>query len=1564
MENINVDWKAIRPINGSRQQGFETLCRHLADAERPENTSFFPKGNPDAGVECYIVFQDGSEWGWQAKYFDTLGDSQWSQLDKSVKTALDKHPRLVRYYVCVPLDRPDARIEGRRSAMERWDSRVTKWSKWATSRKMNVDFFYWGNHELLQRLTSPEWISKLHFWFGIRAFDQTWFNARMDEAIRSAGPRYTPDVHVELSITSKFEAIGRTKKFFENLKALARPIRRNLSHLESISVRGASVPHIEQDFSIGSSSVDDLPSIIKAVADPCYRVLAGLGENLEPIGLLRFKQLIDEIDVALAASDTLEQSLSEMEKSVDNQRPKRNPEGTSSPYSTNPFRNGRRNLNELNRALSDFRDALVDAETFAGARLMLLTGRAGTGKTHLLCDITRTRIQEGQPTVLLMGQRFLSKDTPWTQALQHLDLAHLSTEEFVSALESAAQVAECRALLIIDALNEGTGRQIWPEHLAAFLTNLEKSQWIAIVLSVRSSYKQIVIPEEIRAIAVGIEHYGFAGHEHDATRAFFEHYNIELPSTPLLVPEFQNPLFLKSLCRGLNKSGQNRLPRGFQGISATFELFIEAVNEHLAKELDYNSRHNLVRKAVELLADTFVEKCECWLPIQEAENLINSLLPNRDFHLSLYYGLVSEGLIIEIGQSCHDDSNEEVVLIAYDRLNDHFVTKRVLDRYLNKEKPDMAFREGGAMAYLGRREEYVPSGFLEALCIQVSEITCKELPELLPDILIRPGFAEAFRQSLVWRAPNAISSATTKIFRLITRNQRDLEALFEVFITLAAVPDHPLNALYLNMRLREKRMPDRDADWSIFLHHTWGYRGAVERLIDWAWSLRTDIPIEEKSVDLCATALAWMLTTSNRFLRDRATKALVNLLTNRLPAVVRLIKRFFDVDDPYVSERVYAVAYGCAMRSHDLKDVGRLAKIVYKYVFKEGSPPVHILLRDYARGVIERAIYLGSALDIDPEMIRPPYQSIWPHIPSDEEIEHLKPDWRIGSYDSGDLDWAKNRIGSSILEDDFARYVIGTNSWHTNWLSMRLEETRWQSLDERLSAIVQGFTEQEKTAWDKYNSTEQAFQDTTFRIIFNLAKMNLDENLKGAESGVRDPDPKQQELELLRAEARANLLATLTQENSIRIEEILALTDGNSEEHYPPKFDLRLIQRYILWRVFDLGWTRERFGYFDRHDVGYRGREASKAERIGKKYQWIACHEISALVADHFQYHDGVREDLEGLHLYEGPWQESFRDIDPSCTLRKKPGGTSWEGHPPAWWGSWTYENWTVQSDDETWVQETEDLPKIEDLLIVTNPKDGTEWVVLDAFQIWKQTAPPDYEPHEVDRREVSFMLRGYMTRFHDAEKFMAWAEDVDFWGCWMPEPPRRYEIFLGEHKWSQASKYFQCSYFGGKKWVQPGQDCPAPVQVTDLEYFKESSGFDCSVDDGYTIHLPSKEIIRLLGLRWNGDSGDYVDEKGCLAAFDPAAHGEGPSALLVRKDILEFALQREGLSLCWTVLGEKRLLPGGIRKGRFQSRHMSGAYMLRGKRPFGFLKCRLDESRLGERDFTASTIVTLRTQL
>ena len=82
-------------------------------------------------------------WNWPS-----LGDSQWGQLDRSVRAALGAHPNLVRYFVCVPRDRSDGRRPDVTTEKQKWECRVGTWEGWARERGMEVEFVWWGASEL------------------------------------------------------------------------------------------------------------------------------------------------------------------------------------------------------------------------------------------------------------------------------------------------------------------------------------------------------------------------------------------------------------------------------------------------------------------------------------------------------------------------------------------------------------------------------------------------------------------------------------------------------------------------------------------------------------------------------------------------------------------------------------------------------------------------------------------------------------------------------------------------------------------------------------------------------------------------------------------------------------------------------------------------------------------------------------------------------------------------------------------------------------------------------------------------------------------------------------------------------------------------------------------------------------------------------------------------------------------------------------------------------------------------------------------------------------------------
>ena len=999
---VTVNWTTIRPLDGSQRAGFEELCAQLARTETSVSAKFDRTGNPDAGVECYCTLADGNEWGWQAKYFvDALGSSQWDQLDRSVRTALEKHPNLARYFVCIPRDRSDARIQSQQSAMETWDRHVRKWEGWAQARGMQVDFEWWGSSELLDRLSQRQHIGRLYYWFGRQGFDESWFSGRLEEARRVAGPRYTPEVHVELDIAKRLDLFARADSAVDGLRSYAVGVRDALRMLRYPASPDA-----------GGTQRYDLGELV-AAGDRILDEFATL--DIGPAGDVQLGRIVDRI---AEVQPLVEEAHGEVAKLGEVYAAQRDPGDEDARYLDNPHAQVAGNIARFWRDMVRVSSQLENAERFINRQALVLTGAPGTGKTHLLCDFAHRRLDAGAPTVLLMGQRFTDTSEPWNQALQQLGMHGTKIEEFVGALEAAAQVSNSRALVIIDALNEGRGLDIWPSHLSPFLARLESSPWIGIVMSVRTTYQNDIIQREVRDHAASLTHVGFAGHEYEAVQTFFSYYGLEFPSTPLLHSEYRNPLYLKTVCEALSRSGATRVPRGIQGITAAFDLYWGVINRELAESLDYNPADNLVKLAVGAFAEELAKSGDGWLARGRAEQVLNQFLPGRPFGNSLYHGLVTSGvLVVDRGWSL-DSNQEEVVFLAYERLADHVVAGALLQEYIKDSARAMVSRWlrslSREVAGLGRRfmprrrtgvasdvsdrsllsgrGRGVPTGVLEALCIQAPEQTGRELVRIAPRYWNAEGIGDAILESIVWRRLDAFTDDTKEVLQEAAARGNSFIDPRDSLLTVSTIPGHPFNALYLDGRLRHDTMPVRDAWWSTYLDGTWGTEGPARRLIDWASGMAADVDVEADVVDLAAICLSWMLTTSNRFLRDRATKALVALLTGRVESIERLMERFADVDDPYVAERIYAATYGVVMRINDVAGAGRLARRTYGLVFADESPPAHVLLRDYARGVIERAVYLSPELeaDLNLDFIRPPYASTWPDIPDEDAVQELE----------------------------------------------------------------------------------------------------------------------------------------------------------------------------------------------------------------------------------------------------------------------------------------------------------------------------------------------------------------------------------------------------------------------------------------------------------------------------------------------------------------------------------------------------------------------------------------------
>lgn len=248
---------------------------------------------------------------------------------------------------------------------------------------------------------------------------------------------------------------------------------------------------------------------------------------------------------------------------------------------------------------------------------------------------------------------------------------------------------------------------------------------------------------------------------------------------------------------------------------------------------------------------------------------------------------------------------------------------------------------------------------------------------------------------------------------------------------------------------------------------------------------------------------------------------------------------------------------------------------------------------------------------------------------------------------------------------------------------------------------------------------------------------------------------------------------------------------ANRHEYFRENaFDGQLARRWMMKRIIDMGWTIERFGRFDRNAHGYGyGRSAHKPERLGKKYQWIAFHELLARLADNFKLRKdkwtGRGEEYcgpEDIHVH--------RDIDPSSLLQRTQ-REEWRGYTNTWWFPTVFDSWHDPHDEVEWLKKESDLPDPTRLIQVTNPADSSDWWTMDGYYTWEQPIPPGDDRHRITRRDLWYMLKCYLVRQADGETLLQWAKDQTWMNRWMPESHASYDTFGRVVLVAKASDYF-----------------------------------------------------------------------------------------------------------------------------------------------------------------------------
>jgi hypothetical protein len=385
------------------------------------------------------------------------------------------------------------------------------------------------------------------------------------------------------------------------------------------------------------------------------------------------------------------------------------------------------------------------------------------------------------------------------------------------------------------------------------------------------------------------------------------------------------------------------------------------------------------------------------------------------------------------------------------------------------------------------------------------------------------------------------------------------------------------------------------------------------------------------------------------------------------------------------------------------------------------------------------------------------------------------------------------------------------------------------------------------------------------------------------------------------------------------------LEKPSNKEH---RFDLSVAQRWIMKRVFDLGWTIDKLGQIEpsySFSDGLSERRPHKPERIGKKYQWIAYHQFLARVADNLKFIGdyGLNNSPQS---YDGPWQIRARDIDPSLLLRQlpEPGkiGKTVAGWQPV---QYVFDD-ADQQEQIAWIAQQDDCPNPLDFIELTR-SDETVWLNLEGSCAWTEQAPREEERYESPRRQMQFWLHSYIVHREHTDEIFQWLKDKNFWGEWMPRPGSMLDVFVGEFPWSPSCK----DWDEASAWVQylnrEEGDLPHPVVVTTTEYLCEKGTFDCSIDETISALMPSAWLMKNMELRWSSGRFSFVDSTNEVVAFDPLEE-VGSKVFLISKEKVVRFLSENNFELIWIVFGERLLIGGNTREWHGQL-EFSGAYRL-----------------------------------
>lgn len=1102
----------------------------------------------------------------------------------------------------------------------------------------------------------------------------------------------------------------------------------------------------------------------------------------------------------------------------------------------------------------------------------LISGEAMSGKTHILSDIAEKRINNLKPTILIYAQKFEGYGRPIQHIMKQLQLEkyNYSDDEFLEVLDKWGQSSREIVFLIIDAINETTDKKVWPNHFIEFVSQVKKYKNIALIMSIRDVEKEWLFNDDIKNYILGnmveLVHKGFENIEYTVLKKFCEVFKIDLPSFPLLSPIFTNPGLLFLFFETLQKNGVTQIDEKVLKPNFIINEYIKDINKRFKSSNALINGCTYVHTTTNIVAKEIVENKFASEFVAYNEILHKTIA----IHEKILDYLISEGLFLQK----KDTLDELFIYFSYQRFGNYFLALYLLPESFSIQ--DIQNKE--VVKYL-IENHHTYKMIVEALFIRLNETHKLDFEEVFPELFCDQSLKQ-FKYQCLSKSQDIPLFIKQQLDGLLALSNEDRFELFDFILHSSIENTNDFNAgLYLHKLLKPLDVAQRDYHWSIYIHNSHRGDGIVKRIIDWAWDKNTDFDINDESLYLYGLTLGWFLTSSNRVLRDGATKAMVNLFTDKVDGFLKVLASFEEVNDLYVSERLHAVAYGIALRSSRRSGFEALALYLYKTVFDVEYIVEHILLRDYAKLTVEH-IHSIFPLAVDISKIFPPYNQ---HIP-----------WEIPKIEKSEVEKYRNdflMMYGSSLDGDFQRYTV--RHVINDFINLKIANRPHKKLPkQRYDEFFDLLTDEQNELYQKTLISPSE--------MMKLLKSKTEYFEDSEEMMIQSISDERQEYRKQKIQT-SGFLESLTSEQYKEYTEFIV--DYSFSSYDSHTLDYQSVERYIFLEAMRLGWDKELFEDFDR-SMGAGRMHDNSFERIGKKYQWIALHKVLAQLSDNYELLDDNSH--KKIDKYEGTYQFlSIRDIDPTTILKSK------KEAQDKWWFSLNINVKDTALSNVEWMQSSEKLPTVSSLVDIQ--KDEASYFVQHMqFSINSDEYAGKY-------RNLYYHINAFLIEKDSVKDFIGWAQKNNLYGMHTQIPKSHHfsEPYLREYPYSKAYDYINIDYYQQPHW-QSVEGTSFNILLTSTSYFNEGKSFDKSVNESIEIALPNKWLVEQMQLKQTLNDGEWIDSTGRVVFFDPTVnsccltrYNENSVLFADKKLLLEF-LEKNHLTLVWIMWGEKQVRNAG----------------------------------------------------